>query len=91
MRAILGLLIVMAMILAYWKFVLGVVVAFAIVRSMPTIFRSIQAHLARRASQRAELRKRLDDLIKRADQQHAWACQGDERGIYGEYTPESWT
>jgi uncharacterized SAM-binding protein YcdF (DUF218 family) len=26
-------------------------------------------------------------LVARADQQHAWALAGDERGIYGEYRP----
>jgi hypothetical protein len=26
-------------------------------------------------------------LVARADQQHAWVMQGDERGVYGEFSP----
>ena len=26
-------------------------------------------------------------LIERADQQHAWVLAGDNRGIYGDYSP----
>jgi hypothetical protein len=29
----------------------------------------------------------LAALVARADQQHAWALAGDERGTYGRYTP----
>jgi hypothetical protein len=28
-------------------------------------------------------------IAARADQQHAWVLAGDDRGIYGEYTPHN--
>jgi len=28
-------------------------------------------------------------LIARADEQHAWVLKGDDRGIYGDYPPQS--
>ncbi len=31
--------------------------------------------------------ERLAGLVVRADQQHAWVTQGDERGVYGEFSP----
>ncbi len=28
-------------------------------------------------------------LVHRADQQHAWVLAGDDRGVYGDYRPQS--
>jgi hypothetical protein len=30
-------------------------------------------------------RRRLAEIVARADRQHNWVLQGDERGVYGEY------
>lgn len=38
-----------------------------------------RCHQDRVAGRRAE----LDAIAARADQQHAWALQGDDRGVYG--------
>jgi nitrate/nitrite transporter NarK len=35
----------------------------------------------------AAKQRRLDELVARADQQHAWTMSGDDRGLYGEYPP----
>jgi type II secretory pathway pseudopilin PulG len=45
--------------------------------------RRLDAREARRAARAAE----LTAIARRADQQHAWTLAGDDRGIYGEYTP----
>ena len=37
------------------------------------------------ADQRA--RRERAALVARADQQHAWVLAGDDRGVYGVYTP----
>src|ERR1700676_913588 len=35
----------------------------------------------------AARRAQLAQLAARADQQHRWVLQGDERGVYGQYRP----
>ena len=42
-------------------------------------------YTARRVDAREDARLAI---AARADQQHAWVLAGDDRGIYGEYTPE---
>ena len=41
-------------------------------------------YVERRVDAREEMRAAL---VARADQQHAWVLAGDDRGIYGQYTP----
>jgi len=41
-------------------------------------------YVERRVDERYEKRTAL---VARADQQHAWVLAGDDRGIYGDYTP----
>ena len=41
-------------------------------------------YVERRVDERYEKRAAL---VARADQQHAWVLAGDDRGIYGDYTP----
>lgn len=41
-------------------------------------------YVERRVDAREETRAAL---VARADQQHAWVLAGDDRGIYGQYTP----
>jgi len=41
-------------------------------------------YVERRVDAREEMRAAL---VARADQQNSWVLAGDERGIYGEYTP----
>ncbi|HTZ16256.1 MAG TPA: hypothetical protein VMC78_22015 [Mycobacterium sp.] len=47
----------------------------------------LTSYLERRADTKYEKRA---ELVARADQQHAWVLAGDERGTYGEYTPQGW-
>jgi hypothetical protein len=41
-------------------------------------------YMARRVDAREDKRAAL---VARADQQHAWVLAGDDRGVYGEFTP----
>ena len=41
-------------------------------------------YVERRVDAREEMRAAL---VARADQQHAWALAGDDRGVYGDYVP----
>ena len=44
--------------------------------------------VADRHAERIEAeRRRLAGLMGRADAQHNWTLQGDDRGLYGEYPP----
>ena len=67
-----------ALAVKYWWLIVGIIGVI------------VAAHWGRRAVDRhaerveAELR-RVAELAARADQQHAWAMQGDERGVYGEF------
>jgi hypothetical protein len=45
----------------------------------------IRAILRADARQRAIVAQRIDELAARADQQHNWVMQGDDRGIYGSH------
>ena len=47
------------------------------------LFYLIRAILRANARQRATLAQRQNELAARADQQHNWVMQGDDRGIYG--------
>ena len=47
------------------------------------LFYLIRAILRANARQRAILAQRMNELAARADQQHNWVMQGDDRGIYG--------
>ena len=52
----------------------------------------VAVHWGRRAvdrhAERVEAeRRRLAGFVARADQQHAWVMQGDERRVYGELSP----
>jgi hypothetical protein len=40
---------------------------------------------------RHDREEKRDALVARADQQHTWVLAGDDRGIYGDYRPESFS
>jgi hypothetical protein len=80
MRALLGLLFLVGLVIAYWQWVLAAIVLVMIVKAAPVAYREWQADLAPE-------RQRLRGLIARADQQHLWAMSGDPRGVHGNYPP----
>jgi len=61
------------------KFIWWIIGAAALVG----LFYLIRAMLRANARRRATLAQRMNELAARADQQHNWVMQGDDRGIYG--------
>lgn len=54
---------------------------------------TVGAYWTRRAvdrhAERVEAeRRRVAGLVARCDEQHAWLCADDERGLYGEFPPD---
>jgi hypothetical protein len=47
----------------------------------------LDRRLEARDARRARARYELATIAARAEQQHAWVLAGDDRGIYGGYTP----
>jgi hypothetical protein len=79
-KQLLGWLLLVGLILAYWKIVVAVIVVVLIVRAFPPAWREHQAQVALR-------RQGAVEIAARADLEHAWTMQGDPRGMYGRYTP----
>ena len=51
---------------------------------------AVRAYPVARAEFEADARRRITSaaqLVRRADQQHAWVLAGDDRGVYGVYPP----
>jgi flagellar biosynthesis/type III secretory pathway M-ring protein FliF/YscJ len=72
-----GVLLLVGLIGLYWKWIVGAVVVWFVVREA--------GRLREQSAAAAETeRVRLAALAARADQQHMWAMQGDPRGMYSE-------
>jgi uncharacterized membrane protein len=80
MAAFLALLIGVALVVKFWWLIVGIVAV------TYTVYRAVRA-VDRHAERVEAERRRLAGLVARADQQHAWVMQGDERGVYGEFSP----
>jgi hypothetical protein len=79
-KQLLGVLLLVGLVLAYWQWILAVVVVVLIVRAFPPAWREHQVQLALR-------RQGALEIAARADVQHAQVMAGDERGVYGAYPP----
>jgi hypothetical protein len=79
-KQLLGFLFLVGLVLAYWQWVLALVVLVAIVKAAPIAWRELQSEREKRAYRRAE-------LSARADQQAAWFVAGDPRWVTGHYPP----
>jgi hypothetical protein len=73
-------LIGVALVVKYWWLIVGIV---AVTYAGYRVVRAVDRH----AEPVEAERRRLAGLVARADQQHAWVMQGDERGVYGEFSP----
>jgi hypothetical protein len=73
---LIGVLFIVGLII---KFIWWIIGAAALVG----LFYLVRAMLRANARQRATLAQRMNELAARADQQHNWVMQGDDRGIYG--------
>lgn len=73
---LIGVLFIVGLII---KFIWWIIGAAALVG----LFYLVRAILRADARQRAALAQQMNELAARADQQHDWVMQGDDRGIYG--------
>jgi hypothetical protein len=79
-RGFVGLLLLVGLVVVYWKWAVAIAVVVLAVKAAPVAWSDFKS------GQAAE-RQRLRGLIARADQQHLWAMSGDPRGIHGIYPP----
>jgi hypothetical protein len=80
MGTLFGLLLIVGAVIHYfWWIVAAAAIAFGWYK-----WRVFQ--LACEMTAEAEAQRQAD-IAARADQQHAWAMAGDDRGTYGTYTP----
>lgn len=80
MFQLLGLLFVAGAVALYLKWILLGVAIWAGVRLVRRGLLAIETAQGRRQAELAAIRAR-------ADQQHQWVMQGDDRGVYGSYPP----
>jgi hypothetical protein len=75
-----ALLVVVALVVKYWWLIAGVIGLIAAVYW--------GRRVADRRAERVEAeRRRLAELVARADAQHRMVVEGDERGVFGEFPP----
>jgi membrane protein implicated in regulation of membrane protease activity len=79
-----ALLFAVALAVKLFWYIVGVAAAIVVVVKAVKWRRRAADERAQRVE--AE-RRRLAGLRGRADAQHNWTLQGDERGLYGEYPP----
>jgi hypothetical protein len=80
MALLLAVVIAAALVVKFWPVIVGV------------IGMIVDVHWGRRAVDRhaecvESAQRRLAEMAARADQQHAWATVGDERGVFGKFPP----
>jgi lysylphosphatidylglycerol synthetase-like protein (DUF2156 family) len=73
---LIGVLLVVGFIGAYFWWIVAVLAVVALAWMAQRAFREIEAGEAAEARRQAA-------LVARADQQHAWVLEGDDRGVYG--------
>jgi lysylphosphatidylglycerol synthetase-like protein (DUF2156 family) len=73
-----GVLLLVGFIGAYFWWIVAILAVVVFAWMAQRAFREIEAEEAAEARRRAA-------MAARADQQHAWVLQGDERGVYGQY------
>jgi hypothetical protein len=69
-------LLIIGVIIKFIWWILGAVAIIGLIYLIRSLLRA-------QRRQRALLAKRNRDIAARADQQHNWVMQGDDRGIYG--------
>ncbi|MFZ2529191.1 MAG: hypothetical protein WAX14_16300 [Rhodococcus sp. (in: high G+C Gram-positive bacteria)] len=79
-----GAFITLAVVVTYWKWLLGAAVLGAVVWG---VYVAAVALRARRQDRLNGARARLSALAARAQVQHEQYLAGDERGLYGAYRP----
>jgi hypothetical protein len=71
-----GVLLFIGFVGAYFWWIIAIAAVAALIWMAQRAFREIAAEEVAEARRQAA-------VAKRADQQHAWVLQGDDRGVYG--------
>ncbi|WP_210083996.1 hypothetical protein [Mycobacterium sp. OAE908] len=71
-----GLLFIVGLIIKFIWWIIGAAV-------LVGLFYVIRAVVRADARRRAIMARQMNELAARADQQHNWVLQGDDRGVYG--------
>jgi hypothetical protein len=74
--ALIGVLFIVGLIIKFIWWILGALALVAAYYVIRAVMRQSNAAAAAR-------NRRMAELAARADQQHNWVMQGDDRGIYG--------
>ncbi len=70
-----------------WPVIVGVLVFAVLCVVLWWFVRWLDRRLGARDARRAARAAKLAAIARRADVQHAQVLAGDDRGVYGEYTP----
>jgi fatty acid desaturase len=77
------LLLIVGFVGAYFWWIVAIAAVAALVWMAQRAFREIEAEEAAEARRAQAEARRQAAVAKRADQQHRWVLQGDDRGVYG--------
>ena len=75
-----GLLLLLGFVIAYFKWIAAIVGPIAVVWISYRLWQRHQAAMDAAAAGRV-------DMAARADEQHAYVLDGNDRGVYGDYPP----
>ncbi len=73
-----GIVVIVALIIEFIWWILGAAALVALFFVLRSVVRAEHAHREARALRHAK-------IAARADEQHRWVLQGDDRGVYGRY------
>jgi hypothetical protein len=85
-----GFLLLLLVLCLIVKYAVWIGLAAAIVAGVALLWKFtgwLDRRLERRESRREAKRREHAAIAYRADQQNAWVLSGDDRGVYGAYTP----
>jgi hypothetical protein len=73
-----GIMVIVAIIVKFFWWILGAAILTGLFFLVRTLVREDRAR-------RAAIARRHDEIAARAEAQHRWVLQGDDRGVYGDY------
>ena len=75
---LIGIFVIIAIIVRFFWWILGALVVTGLFFLVRTLVREDRAR-------RAAVARRHAEIAARAETQHRWVLQGDDRGVYGDY------
>jgi len=78
MRELIALLIIVALIVEFIWWILGAA-------ALAAVFVVVRSAIRADRAQRAAIAQLDAEIAARAERQHRWVLDGDDRGVYGDY------